>query len=93
MNSITVLGLKIKIKYEIDPEIEGTIVDGYFSAQENLIVINKNQSKDQQHLTLLHEIGHGLLYRTGTHSILSAEVEELIVEQFSQMMHDLLRFK
>lgn len=72
--SINVMGHKIKIVLNDDPDNHGST-----NPQERIIYIRKQDSAEVQRATLLHETIHCILYFSGLSNLLAAEMEEAIV--------------
>jgi hypothetical protein len=85
---------KLKIPSEqIDPSEDGFLLYGYCLREEGLIFINPNLSEGQKYRTLLHEMGHGLMYRNGIlfTGQIPPELEEQLVENFSNMHFEFMQ--
>jgi Zn-dependent peptidase ImmA (M78 family) len=89
--SITVLGLKVKIKLVKNLTLDGQIVHGYFDAQKALICVEKNLSIQDQYKTLFHEISHALTFRNGmVFSGFPSCMDEILAETNANMIYELM---
>lgn len=96
MKSIVIHGQKIGIKVT-----KKAIVDqdqrplaGYYDDEKKQIVISGTLLPVDQFKTLVHEIGHALLYRLGiVQTSMSHDLHELIVEGYSNLIYDHFEFK
>lgn len=84
---VHIFGLKTKVIVTKDLVLNHGAM-GLFSRQKNQILIAQDQTKDEAIQTLLHECGHALFSRVGTNQAISHELEEIIVEQYSIMIHE-----
>lgn len=98
-NGIIILGEKWKIKF-CKKALGNPNYDGICLREQREIVINPDLDLLEQYKTLWHEIGHALLSRSGViySGGLSAELEEIIVENYANLIHDIffngvLKFK
>jgi hypothetical protein len=58
-------------------------LDGYYDYQESAIFLHNKLKGDELKLVMLHEEFHAIMHRLGLHAVVSNEIEELIVENFS----------
>lgn len=81
---INILGKKIKVKYR---DMTKENVCGHYIYAENLIEINNKMDKETQLITLVHEIIHAVLARSGVHNArISHDVEEIISDQVAKVI-------
>lgn len=94
MKSITILGLKIKIKYikNLTSPTTGRLMDGYYDCHNDEILIRNELNDKQRMLTLYHEIGEALMIRTGMRLTTPDEIIHPVIEQYAQLMFDLFGF-
>ena len=86
--SITVMGgiVKIQVK-ELDDAM------GIFYPDRMLIVLDEEQTNEEAHRTLVHEVGHCILYLSGLTNLLSVNLEEAIVCAFENGLADMMYFR
>ena len=82
--SLNIFGKKVPVKV-IDGLMESGIA-GLFKPQTEEIYIAKKQTKDDAVHTLLHEIGHAVIQRTGIKQAIPHEIEEVIVENMATVI-------
>jgi Zn-dependent peptidase ImmA (M78 family) len=84
-----VLGLEVEIVIvENLHDSNGQKLWGCWETEHRKITLEKNQSPDSMKRTLIHELGHALLDRNGAKYGLSAEMAEVIVEGYSNLITD-----
>ena len=83
VKKINVFGRNIAVK---EADIEGFM--GIFDGVKKEITINNKLSKKDYVPTLLHEMGHALFDRAGLRQSIPNELEEIVVEQFSDMINE-----
>lgn len=89
--SITVLGLKVKIKLIKNLTSDGHPVHGYFDPSKSLICIEKDLSPSDQYKTLFHELSHVLTFRNGmTFTGFPNSMDEILAETNSTMIYELM---
>lgn len=96
MRSINVHGQKVKIKLSEKPIVdqEARPLAGYYDDDTKEIVLNPELSEREKFKTLVHEIGHALLYRIGIpQTSMTHDLHELIVEAYSNLIYDHFEFK
>ena len=93
VKSFSVYGKIIPVKLEDDPSIDGQAMDGYFDANNLIIVINKKLSEKQQKLTLYHELIHALFYRVGISMVIDRALQEILCESISQFIDESFEMK
>lgn len=76
--SVKIFGQRFKVK--VVP-LHGYL--GLCDRATNTLYVESNQSEKEIYQTLLHEIGHAVVGRTGIAQALSPEVEEIIVENIA----------
>jgi len=79
----------------VDGLIENEDAEGTCCDRKKRIRIDALLKNDDFKRTLLHEIGHSIMYETGLAQGLSEEIQEVITENFSNVIIDLfhIRFK
>lgn len=84
---VEVLGMKVRVKLE---DMKKDHVLGNYKHLERVIRIEKSLPLDEKWQVLFHEMGHALFIRGGAAFTqhISEEFEELIVEQYAQLMWD-----
>jgi len=88
MKSIIIFGRNIKI-IKVKGLLKEQNIFGYYDPEKFSIYIDKELSKKDYQTTLLHEMGHALFHRAGlSQSKLGRDLEEIIVEQYSQMISE-----
>jgi len=95
-SSVQVFGAEIQIVERAGLYYEGVKVDGLFMSDKKLIMVEKALSKEEKTQTLIHELGHAVIWRCSiTQSGLVPEVEEMIVDTYATMMTEIfnLRFR
>ena len=95
-NEICVFGAKIKIIEHKNLYYEGTKVDGIFQSDKRVIFLEKTLPRHEKIHTLIHELGHAVLWRVSIVQCgLAPEVEEMIADTFATLMVETfnLRFK
>jgi Zn-dependent peptidase ImmA (M78 family) len=89
--SLTVLGLKVKIKLVKNLTSDGHPVHGYFDPSKSLICIEKEMSLSDQYKTLFHEISHVLTFRNGmTFTGFPNSMDEILAETNGNMIYELI---
>lgn len=84
---VSILGMDVKIKLE---DLKKEHLQGNYKHLDRIIRIEKSLPLDEQWQVLFHEMGHALFIRGGVFFTqhISHEFEELIVEQYAQLMWD-----
>jgi len=79
---VDVMGLLVRMSYN------GENVDeaGHYDRTTKCIVISEEEKGQRYVRTVLHELGHALLDRSGVHQAISEELEEVIVEVYSNFL-------
>jgi Zn-dependent peptidase ImmA (M78 family) len=92
---VMVYGRKIPIRYinkdQLNEHINGA--EGLWDTYTRQIYINKEAPKCVQYYYIYHEMGHAVLTYTGLDQILSAELQEVIVQSFATMFEDVVKQK
>jgi len=91
--TISILGLKVPLKFFDDTRDEEKMLMGYMSKMPFEIYINKDLPKKDQEHTYAHECCHVILARVGLDQVLSKEVQEVICESFGTFMYENMKFK
>ena len=99
-NSVTVLGFKFKIVTKLPrklPEATAREINleglyGCFLPNEGIIYINKSLNDEQQLRTLLHELTHAIVHRSGLRFTLSwsEDLEEILCEAMANTIYEIL---
>jgi len=93
-SSIDVFGATIEIierKYLTFGEDK---VDGLFIPDQKVILIEKTLSKEDKIQTLIHELGHAVIWRVSINqSGLSPELEEVIVDTYATMLTEVFNLR
>lgn len=95
-DSLQVFGAEIKIIERADLMFGEEKVDGLFIPDTKIIMIEKSLPKEEKIQTLIHELGHAVIWRVSINqSGLSPELEEVIVDTYATMMTEVfnLRFR
>ena len=85
--SVKIFGQRFKIK--VMP-LHGYL--GLCDRAAKIIYVESNQTESEIYQTLLHEIGHAVIGRTGIVQALSPELEEIIVENIATAIIDNFEF-
>lgn len=65
---------------------------GQCDPENKKIYIHSQMNKENKELTLYHELGHALLTEVGViQTSVNADMQEIIVENFSHLIFDLLK--
>lgn len=72
---------------------QGNLMRGYYDPEKHYIWIDSTLNLKERHLTLIHELGHVLLFRLGLEQAVSSEMHELIVEAYSKFIYENFKFK
>lgn len=78
--TLDIFGMKIKVVYD---DMSAANLCGVFIADQKKIVIDDQQTKEQQMQSLIHEVIHSISYRQGWCQVVSKETEEFICEHIS----------
>ena len=78
---LNIFGLTVSV--ETTNKLMEKGVSGLYMAQESKILVDTGQFKGDAVQTLLHEIGHSVIDRTGIRQTLSDELEEVIVDNIA----------
>lgn len=83
-----VFGNKVPIKFfeETSPELAS--ICGYCQKEPLAIFINETLSSKNKASTVLHELGHAIIFSAGLDQVLTAEVQEIICEQFAKVISE-----
>jgi hypothetical protein len=84
---LTIFGKTVKVKVVELPE------DTCGDFEKNVIRIRKSLSHDEQMGTLIHEIFHAILYNINISQIMPHELEEIIIENFTETLTQLFELK
>lgn len=79
--TLSVFGSLVKVEVIDGLHAEG--IAGAYNGTLKKIYISIEQQKEDATHTLLHELGHAIIDRTGIRQSLSSELEEVIVENFA----------
>lgn len=79
---LNIFGKKIKVKTVKGLREQG--IAGLFSPSSLEILISEEQTKECAIETLIHEVVHSVINRTGINQSLSHELEEVICENVSK---------
>ena len=82
--SLNVFGKKVEVKVLKGLREQG--VEGLFIPAKWSILVNLEQSKEDAVKTLLHELTHAMIHRTGINQSLSHDLEEVIAENVSTVI-------
>jgi Zn-dependent peptidase ImmA (M78 family) len=89
--SVSVLGMKIKVKLVNNLMVENRPVYGYFSSEESTIAIMSNQSCEMIWRTFFHELTHALTYRNGLNFTgISYEMNEIVAETNASLIYEFI---
>lgn len=83
---INIFGLEIEVFLA---ELDGTVA-GLYYPQDKKVLIESRQPEKDIWTTFIHELGHVLLLRTGIGQSVSGDVMEIIVENYSTMLDELI---
>ena len=87
LKSVKIFGKKVKIKKE---DLSSRHAAGLYRPDESEIIIDKNLKGRDYDSTLLHEIGHAIIDHSFLNQTsLSFDVQELVVEAYSQALLDI----
>lgn len=83
--------VSVKIVENLIDDLTGRTLAGVYYHDNGSILINGSLSRDEQCKTILHELGHALMYRIGLNQTsISEDNHEIIVEAFSNFMFETL---
>ena len=96
VKSVNILGQKYKLTFKAPKDLTPEQAEGYFGVcyrDKSLIWISQKLDIEHRYRTLFHEMGHGVMYRSGVSfsGAIPLELEEIIVETFSSMQYEFLR--
>lgn len=82
LKSLNILGKKTKVVYKnLDP----FAICGRFIIADDLIEVNTKCNAETQAITIIHELCHATLFRSGIpNTNLNEEVEEIICDQIAK---------
>lgn len=83
--TLTILGQKVPVK--VTKELPENLA-GLYNTKDKEILISEGQSKSDAVMTLVHEAFHALSHRAGLNQVISSEMDEIIAEQVSIMIHE-----
>lgn len=89
--SYNVFGQPIKMNLKKGPLTDeyGRQLAGFFDPQKNTILVDNSLPEDQLIKTIIHELGHALLFRLGLpQTSLPHDLHELIVEGYSNFIYE-----
>lgn len=92
---VVIFGRTIPIKYISKEQLDKHIVsaEGIWDSYTRSIYINKAAPKNVQLYYIYHEMGHAAKTFTGLDQILSAELQEVIVQTFATLIEDVIKQK
>ena len=90
LNKINICNKEYKIECvnKIPGEDESTL--GLFDSANRTIYIKIHEQKEMVS-TLLHEIQHVILYNTGLHNLVDADMEEVLCDNFANSMAEVFK--
>ena len=83
--NLKILGRKIPVK--VTKDLDNSFA-GLYKFKEKEILIQEGQTKNDAVMTLIHEMFHALSHRAGIAQVISPEMDEIIAEQVSIMIHE-----
>jgi hypothetical protein len=83
--TLTILGQKVPVK--TTKELPDHLA-GFYNTKDKEIQISEGQTKPDAVMTLIHEAFHALSHRAGLSQVISPEMDEIIAEQVSIMIHE-----
>ena len=83
--NLTILGQKIPVL--VTKDIDNSFA-GLYNFKEKKIYIQEGQTRNDAVMTLMHEMFHALSHRAGISQVISNEMEEVLAEQISIMIHE-----
>lgn len=92
--TFVIFGQKVQVQYSKNSIVDetGKHLSGFFNPQLRMIVIGPD-TPEEMALTLLHELFHAVVYRTGAAQIVSREAEEILCEAFANFVYENFDFK
>lgn len=91
--NLMVFGNKVPIRYFKETSPELAEICGYCQKEPLAIFINENLSAKNEASTIAHEMGHAIIFSAGLDQVLSAEIQEIICEQFARVINENYRLK
>lgn len=87
--SFCILGQNVKVIYSSKPLVDqtGRPLAGYFDIDKNTIMVGHIGEKED-YKTLIHELGHALVFRSGLAQIISLEAQEILCEALSHFIYE-----
>ena len=84
-----VLGQDVTIEYSSKPIVDdqGRYLAGFFDIKKNHIVIHTESEKETMK-TLIHELTHSIIYRSGVAQIITIEAQEILCESMSHFIYE-----
>ncbi len=86
--SLKVFGNKVPIKYFKETSPELAAICGYCQKEPLAIFINDSLSAKNKASTIIHELGHSIIFSAGLDQVLSEEIQEIICEQFAKVISE-----
>lgn len=84
MKSFDVLGKKIKVIFR---DMTEEAICGHYLYMDNIIEVNTAMNRETQEVTLIHELVHAVMYRSGvTNTKISSDTEEVICDQVAKVI-------
>lgn len=89
-----VFGQKVTVTYSKHPIVDetGRHLAGLYNFHDKSILIGPGCERETM-LTLLHELFHAIIYRTGAAQIISVESQEILCEGFANFVYENFDFK
>jgi len=82
---LNVFGSRVPVKIVKDLTLNSGALGYYFKKE---IAIDAGQSSDDMCKTLIHECTHALFDRVGLNQAISREVEEIVAENFANLIFE-----
>ncbi len=84
-----VLGQDVTVEYSEAPLVDenNRQLAGFFDIKKNHIVVHDETDKDTMK-TLIHELVHALIYRSGVAQIITVEAQEILCESLSHFIYE-----
>lgn len=78
-----VFGVRVPV---IKADLSDENLAGKYDPKTKTIFVEARQNTESFVHSVLHELGHAMLHRTGMNQSLPGEIEELIVENFATLL-------
>lgn len=87
---LKVLGKNVKVVFT---DLEAENLYGRFWIEANVIEIDKKLKKEQKTATILHELIHAVIQRSGLNNVIAPDTEEIVCDQIAKVIAENFHLK